>query len=167
MEFGFIKRCTKGLKFRINFSTCIKNQRNEDENLAPIHPNPSGVINIGVSRSDFSNVVENSYTSPDWFSEEPKVIVGTDDLSSIFYISTLSGKEQPFLAPHVTVYPPTAFQVTLSGPVRDGGIASGYPQRFVVNYICEKVSEGRVVVTIQLPGFTTIEYGYTKKCSMF
>ena len=125
----------------------------------------SGLINVGTTRSHYSNVIENNIPSVDWRAEESLINVSKDELTSIFYISTASGKEQPFLKPIVSVNPPNAFQITVTGPARNGGIATGNPQRLIINYICDRVSEAEVIVSIKLPGYETVEFGFNKQCS--
>jgi len=126
-----------------------------------------GLLNIGTSRQDFSGVVENSQTSLFWQVSRPEVEIPVEEIATNFYVSTSSGKMQEILKPIVTVNPPTAFAVTLSGNMRDGGIVSGSPQHFTINYICDRVSTGIVIVTIKMPNAKTIEYSYTKQCSSY
>ena len=128
----------------------------------------SGILNVGISRNEFAGIISNSITSLFWSVENPSVAIPVDEISTNFYVSTLSGQTQEFLKPIITVNPPSAFEVTVSGNLRDGGIATGSPQHFTVNYLCSRVSTGTVVVSLKLPGpFNTIEFAYTKQCSLF
>lgn len=126
-----------------------------------------GLLNIGTSRQDFSGVVENSQTSLFWQVNRPEVEIPVEEIATNFYVSTSSGKMQEILKPIVTVNPPTAFTVTLSGNMRDGGVVSGSPQHFTVNYICDRVSTGTVIITIKMPNAKTVEYSYIKQCSSY
>ena len=124
-----------------------------------------GTINVGSSRSDYSGIVSNSITSLMWKLDSPSVVINADEILTNFYVSTVSGKTQEILKPIITINPPSAFRATLSGNIRDGGIVTGSPQHFTVNYICDRVSEGDVTVTIKMPHAKTVEFAYTKKCS--
>lgn len=126
-----------------------------------------GLINVGSSRNDYAGIVRESITSIFWDIDSPTVEIGVDEISTDFYVSTLSGKTQEILKPVVTINPPTAFHVTLSGNKRDGGLVTGSPQHFTINYICDRVSEGTVFVTIKVPHSKSVEFSYIKKCSKF
>jgi len=123
-----------------------------------------GVINVGTSRSDYAGVVSESVTSLFWSLESNSVEIDYDAFFTNFYVSTLSGQTQAILKPVISVDPAKAFKVTTSGTLRDGGLLTGSPQHFTVNYICDHVAEAEVIVTIKLPGFKSVEFAYMKKC---
>lgn len=130
-------------------------------------PQESGLINIGTSRDNYADIIEKNIVSPLWREDDPIMEIDGDEISTLFYISTVSGKIQPFLKPIVSISPPSAFKFTLTGAARDGGTATGNPQRLIINYICDRVSVADVVISFKLPGFETVEFGFTKKCSSF
>lgn len=123
-----------------------------------------GLINVGTSRSDYAGVVSNSITSLFWQVGQPTVEIPADEIATNFYVSTTSGKVQELLKPIVTVNPPSAFPITLSGNIRDGGVVTGSPQHFTVNYLCDRVADATIVVTLKMPNAKTVEYSYTKQC---
>lgn len=143
IEFGFTKSCT------------IKKE--SDVGMP-------GLINIGTSRSDYSGVVTNSVVSPLWQRTGPTVVVNVTEILTNFFVSTVSGKSQELYAPLISVNPSNAFRATLSGTIRDGGVVTGSPQHFTVNYICDRASEGIVTVTVKMPHAKTVEFSYIKKC---
>jgi len=142
IQFGFTKVC----------------KAPEDDNQMP------GTINIGASRSDYAGIVSDSITSLFWLPESPTIEISADEILTNFYVSTQSGKSQQILKPIISVNPPTAFGVTISGNIRDGGIVTGSPQHFTLNYICDRVAEATVVVTIKMPHAKTVEFSFVKKC---
>jgi len=123
-----------------------------------------GIINVGASRSDYLGIVANSITSIFWQVGSPVVEIEADEIKTNFFVSTTSGKLQQILKPVVSVDPPTAFAVTLSGNMRDGGILTGTPQHFTVNYICSRVAEATITISIKMPNAKTVEFSYLKKC---
>merc|ERR1712137_222389 len=143
ITFGFTKSCKADA---------------EEDNEMP------GTINVGSSRSDYAGIVSDSVTSLLWRTDSPTVEIGADEILTNFYVSTISGKTQQILKPIITINPPNAFRTTLSGNIRDGGVVTGSPQHFTLNYICDRVSEGSVIVSIKMPHSKTVEFAFTKKC---
>jgi len=123
-----------------------------------------GKINVGTSRPDYAGIVSDSISSLLWLPDSPSVQIDAEEIFTNFYVSTISGKSQQILKPIVSINPPNAFAVTISGNIRDGGIVTGSPQHFTLNYICDRVSEASVIVTIKLPHAKTVEFGFIKKC---
>jgi len=151
LRFGFLKACSVvGAPV--------------DGNNAPVSglSNP-GLINVGTSRSEYASIVDQSVTSLYWDVVTSTVVIDRDEIFTNFYISTKSGETQQVLKPIVTIDPPV-FGVSLSGSFRDGGVATGAPSLLTVNYLCNRVSEANVIVTLKLPGFRTVEFSYLKKC---
>lgn len=124
-----------------------------------------GVINVGSSRSDYSGIVHESITSLFWKKGSPSVEIPADEIVSTFFVSTVSGKSQDIMTPVVTLNPPTALSVTVTGNLRDGGTVTGSPQYFTINYICERNTEAKITIAIKVPHSTTVEYEYIKQCS--
>ena len=95
------------------------------------------------------------------------MVIDKEELATTFFVSTLSGRSQDILKPIVSINPPTAFEFTITNVLRDGGVVTGNPQPFTVNYICTKTTKATVTVTIKLPGFDTVDFSYIKSCSKF
>ena len=144
LQFGFTKVCAL---------------KGEDETGMPRQ------INVGMSRSNYAGIVTNSLTSPDWTVHHPTIEIPADQLKTTFYVSTVSGKNQEILKPLVTVDPPNAFRTALSGTIRDGGVVTGSPHFFNVNYLCDRVATGTVTVSLKMPHAKTVEFSYIKECS--
>jgi len=143
LQFGFTKVCAL---------------KGEEETGMP------GQINVGMSRSNYAGIVTNSLTSPDWTVHNPTVQIPADQLKTTFYVSTVSGKNQEILKPLVTVDPPNAFRTALSGTIRDGGVVTGSPHFFNVNYLCDRVATGVVTISLKMPHAKTVEFSYIKEC---
>merc|ERR1712063_234928 len=93
--------------------------------------------------------------------------IPTNSDSTTFYISaTEEGENAAFLPPIVSISPPGSMRATISGNARNGDVVDyANPQSFVVHYLCDRIAESTVTISLHQPIGRTIDFSFTKQCS--